>query len=74
VVAIGLAQEFQRVWRAYRRQTRTAAPQFTFAKADRQVTCCHLWDQGSGPACYDNWPCASTPAPDKHNKPGTAHQ
>jgi hypothetical protein len=39
VAAIGVAQEFQRVWAAYRRETKTAAPQFTFAKADRRVTC-----------------------------------
>jgi hypothetical protein len=52
VAAIGVAQEFQRVWTAYRRQTRTAAPQFTFAKADRRVTCYYfyLWDAGFGPA------------------------
>ncbi len=31
VVAVGVAQEFQRVWTAYRRETSTAAPQFTFA-------------------------------------------
>ncbi|MGH3155994.1 MAG: hypothetical protein ACRDNF_05405 [Streptosporangiaceae bacterium] len=51
VAAIGVAQEFQRVWTAYQRQTRTAAPQFTFAKADRRVTCYYfyLWDQGFGP-------------------------
>jgi hypothetical protein len=39
VAAIGVAQEFQRVWTAYQRDTKTAAPQFTFAKADRRVTC-----------------------------------
>jgi hypothetical protein len=52
VAAIGVSQEFQRVWAAYRRETRTAAPQYTFAKADRRVTCYYfyLWDEGSGPA------------------------
>src|SRR5712664_340111 len=35
VAAIGVAQEFQRVWTAYQRETSTAAPQFTFATADR---------------------------------------
>jgi hypothetical protein len=52
VVAIGVAQEFQRVWAAYQRETKTAAPQFTFAKADRRVTCYYfyLWDAGFGPA------------------------
>ncbi len=52
VAAIGVAQEFQRVWTAYRRETSTAAPQFTFAKADRRVTCYYfyLWDADFGPA------------------------
>jgi hypothetical protein len=52
VAAIGVAQEFQRVWAAYRRETSTAAPQFTFAKADRRVTCYYfyLWDADFGPA------------------------
>src|SRR5436189_5242445 len=35
IAAIGIAQEFQRVWAAYQRDTATAAPQYTFAKADR---------------------------------------
>jgi hypothetical protein len=39
VVAIGVAQEFQRVWTACQRDTKTAAPQYTFTKADRRVTC-----------------------------------
>ena len=39
VAAIGVAQEFQRVWAAYQRDTTTAAPQYTFVKADRRVTC-----------------------------------
>src|ERR1700685_2675597 len=37
VAAIGVSQEFQRVWTAYQRDTATAAPQFTFAKTDRRV-------------------------------------
>jgi hypothetical protein len=37
VAAIGVAQEFQRVWTAYQRDTKTAAPQYTFTKADRRV-------------------------------------
>jgi hypothetical protein len=50
VAAIGVAQEFQRVWTAYQRDTKTAAPQFTFAKADRRVTCYYfyLWDADFG--------------------------
>jgi hypothetical protein len=39
VAAIGVAQEFQRVWAAYRRETSTAAPQFSYAMAERRVTC-----------------------------------
>ena len=52
VAAIGVAQEFQRVQAAYRRETSTAAPQFTFATADLRVTCYYfyLWDAGFGPA------------------------
>ncbi len=52
VAAIGVAQEFQRVWTACRRETSTAAPQFTFTKADRRVTCYYfyVWDADFGPA------------------------
>ena len=39
VAAVGVSQEFQRVWSAYQRGTRAAAPQYTFAQADRRVTC-----------------------------------
>ena len=65
VVAIGVAQEFQRVWTAYRRETSTAAPQFTFAKADRRVTCYYfyLWDEDFGPAFIKL--CAYFPYPAK---------
>ncbi|HEX9521097.1 MAG TPA: hypothetical protein VF940_33575 [Streptosporangiaceae bacterium] len=65
VAAIGVAQEFQRVWAAYRRDTKTAAPQFTFAKADRRVTCYYfyLWDEGFGPAFIKV--CAYFPYPAK---------
>jgi hypothetical protein len=63
--AIGVSQEFQRVWAAYRRETKTAAPQYTFAKADRRVTCYYfyLWDEGSGPAFIKV--CAWFPYPAK---------
>ena len=49
---MGVAQEFQRVWAAYQRDTQTAAPQYTFAQADRRVTCYYfyLWDEDSGAA------------------------
>jgi hypothetical protein len=52
VAAIGVAQEFQRVWTAYQRPTRTGARQFSFTKADRRVSCYYfyLWDADFGPA------------------------
>jgi hypothetical protein len=37
VVAIGVAQEFQRVWSAAEGQTSTGAPRWSFYKADRRV-------------------------------------
>jgi hypothetical protein len=65
VAAIGVAQEFQRVWAAYQRDTQTAAPQYTFAKADRRVTCYYfyLWDEDFGPAFVKV--CAYFPYPAK---------
>ena len=65
VAAIGVAQEFQRVWAAYQRDTATAAPQYTFAKADRRVTCYYfyLWDEGFGSAFIKV--CAYFPYPAK---------
>src|SRR3984885_9060064 len=65
VAAIGVAQEFQRVWTAYQRDTKTAAPQYTFAKADRRVTCYYfyLWDADFGPAFIKV--CAYFPYPAK---------
>jgi hypothetical protein len=65
VAAIGVAQEFQRVWAAYQRDTRTAAPQYTFAKADRRVTCYYfyLWDEDFGSAFIKV--CAYFPYPAK---------
>jgi hypothetical protein len=65
VAAIGVAQEFQRVWAACQRDTRTAAPQYTFAKADRRVTCYYfyLWDADFGPAFIKV--CAYFPYPAK---------
>ena len=54
VAAVGVSQEFQRVWSAYQRDTQTAAPQYTFAKADRRVTCYYfyLWDEDFGPGVH----------------------
>src|SRR5579859_7528937 len=65
VAAIGVAQEFQRVWAAYQRDTRAAAPQYTFAKADRRVTCYYfyLWDEDFGSAFIKV--CAYFPYPAK---------
>jgi hypothetical protein len=65
VAAIGVSQEFQRVWSAYQRDTQTAAPQYTFAKADRRVTCYYfyLWDEDFGPAFVKV--CAYFPYPAK---------
>jgi hypothetical protein len=52
VAAIGVAQEFQRVWTAYERTTATEAVQWCFTKADRRVSCYYfyLWDIDFGPA------------------------
>ena len=52
VAAIGVAQEFQRVWTAYERQTSTGRPQWWFTKDDRRVSCYYfyLYDLDFGPA------------------------
>jgi hypothetical protein len=65
VAAVGVSQEFQRVWSAYQRDTQSAAPQYTFAKADRRVTCYYfyLWDDDFGPAFIKV--CAYFPYPAK---------
>jgi hypothetical protein len=65
VAAAGVSQEFQRVWSAYQRDTKAAAPQYTFAKADRRVTCYYfyLWDEDFGPAFIKV--CAYFPYPAK---------
>ena len=52
VVAIGWAQEFQLVWDARKRDTDPSRPpQFSFAKAERRVTCYYfyVWDESWGP-------------------------
>jgi hypothetical protein len=51
VVAIGRAQEFQLVWDARKRDTDPSrSPQFSFAKAERRVTCYYfyVWDERWG--------------------------
>ena len=52
VAAIGVAQEFQRVWSATEGQTSTGTPRWSFYKADRRVTCYYfyVWDEDFGPA------------------------
>lgn len=37
VTATGAAQEYQRPWSGYQRDTRATAPQYTLAKADQQA-------------------------------------
>ena len=65
VAAVGVSQEFQRVWSACQRDTRTAAPQYIFSKADRRVTCYYfyLWDEDFGGAFIKV--CAYFPYPAK---------
>jgi hypothetical protein len=50
VAAIGVAQEFQRVWTATQGKTATGTPRWSFYKADRRVTCYYfyLWDADFG--------------------------
>jgi len=53
VAAVGVAQEFQRVLSASTRDAAGGgAPHFSWAKADRRVTCpyFYLWDEDFGPA------------------------
>jgi hypothetical protein len=65
VAAIGVAQEFQRVWSAVEGQTSTGTPRWSFYKADRRVTVYYfyLWDEDFGPAFIKL--CAYFPYPGK---------
>src|SRR5579863_7135204 len=65
VAAVGVAQEFQRVWTASEGKTSTGTPRWSFFKADRRVTCYYfyLWDQDFGPAFVKV--CAYFPYPAK---------
>lgn len=65
VAAIGVAQEFQRVWSAVEGTTSTGTPRWSFYKADRRVTCYYfyLWDDNFGPAFIKV--CAYFPYPGK---------
>jgi hypothetical protein len=77
VAVVGVAQEFQRVWAAYQRDTQTAAPQYTIAKADRRVTCHYFYlrDEDFGPyadrlvmprRAVLSWSGGSSPVPARH--------
>jgi len=65
VAAIGVAQEFQRVWTAIEGETSTGTPRWSFYKADRRVTCYYfyLWDDDFGAAFIKL--CAYFPYPGK---------
>jgi hypothetical protein len=65
VAAIGVAQEFQRVWTAYEGKTSTGTPRWSFVKAGRRVTCYYfyLWDEDFGPGFVKV--CAYFPYPAK---------
>jgi hypothetical protein len=65
VVAIGVAQEYQRVFTGVKDKTATGAVWFSYNRAERRVTCYYfyLWDAGSGPAFIKI--CAYFPYPGK---------
>ena len=66
VVAVGWAQEFQHVWDARKRDTDPARPpQFSYAMAERRVTCYYfyVWDEWWGPGFIKV--CAYFPYPVK---------
>jgi hypothetical protein len=65
VVAIGVAQEYQRVFTARTRPTETGSPQFSYDRTERRVTCYYfyLWDADFGPAFIKI--CAYFPYPGK---------
>jgi len=65
VAAIGVAQEYQNVFVANGRQGNNGVPWFSFAKAERRVSCFYfyLWDVDFGPAFIKI--CAYFPYPVK---------
>lgn len=65
VVAIGVAQEYQRVFTGTRSETGTSSVWFSYHKADRRVVCYYfyLWDNDFGPAFVKI--CAYFPYPGK---------
>ena len=56
VVAIGVAQEYQRVFTGTRDQTPTGAVWFSYNRTGRRVTCYYfyVWDEGSGPGVHQD--------------------
>ena len=65
VVAIGVAQEYQRVFTGVKAKTPTGAVWFSYNRAERRVTCYYfyVWDEGFGPAFIKI--CAYFPYPGK---------
>ena len=65
VVAVGVAQEFQRVFAATKGENGHGAVWFDFYKADRRVTCYYfyVWDEDFGPGFIKL--CAYFPYPGK---------
>ena len=65
VVAIGVAQEYQRVFTGTKDQTPTGAVWFSYNRTERRVTCYYfyVWDAGFGPAFIKI--CAYFPYPGK---------
>ena len=65
VAAIGVAQEYANVFTGTQRDAPNGIPWFSFAKADRRVTCYYfyLWDDDFGPAFIKV--CAYFPYPAK---------
>jgi len=65
VVAVGVAQEYQRVFTGTKDQTPTGAVWFSYNRTERRVTCYYfyLWDEGFGPAFIKI--CAYFPYPGK---------
>jgi hypothetical protein len=65
VAAIGVAQEYASVFTGTQRDAPNGVPWFSFAKADRRVTCYYfyLWDDDFGPAFIKV--CAYFPYPAK---------
>jgi hypothetical protein len=65
VAAIGVAQEYQKVWTCTKREGPGSAVWFSFRKEDRRVTCYYfyLWDADFGPSFIKV--CAYFPYPVK---------